>query len=158
MKKSDDQEAPVIFSEAFRYFNLGAALIFIFFSLFIEQIVQLTIPFTEATLIGREYWLGLNVVSPLLLAYWFQGWYVNFSAGIFIGEKTKVLAYITLIGSVVTVTGNLLFVPHFGMLASAYTTLASYAVMAMIIYYHSKKLLMCLISFGRDFCDCNSTV
>jgi O-antigen/teichoic acid export membrane protein len=141
MKKSDDQEAPVIFSEAFRYFNLGAALIFIFFSLFIEQIVQITIPFTDATLIGREYWLGLNVVSPLLLAYWFQGWYVNFSAGIFIGEKTKVLAYITLIGSIVTVTGNLLFVPYFGMLASAYTTLASYAVMAMIIYYHSKKAL-----------------
>jgi O-antigen/teichoic acid export membrane protein len=141
MKKADDSEAPVIFSEAFRYFNLGAALIFIFFSLFIDQLVQIRIPFTEATLIGKEYWLGLNVVSPLLLAYWFQGWYVNFSAGIFIGEKTKVLAYITLIGSAITVTGNLIFVPYFGMLASAYTTLVSYAVMAMIIYYHSKKAL-----------------
>jgi len=141
MRKSDDEDAPLIFSEAFRYFNLGAALIFIFFSLFVSQIVQIKIPFTDATLIGRDYWLGLNVVSPLLLAYWFQGWYINFSAGIFIGDKTKVLAYITLIGSIVTVAGNLIFVPYFGMLASAYTTLVSYAIMAMIIYYHSKKAL-----------------
>lgn len=139
MRKSDEEEAPKIFSETFRYFNFGAAAIFIFFSLFVSQIVQIKIPFTNATLIGEDYWMGLSVVSPLLMAYWFQGWYINFSAGIFIGEKTKVLAYITLIGSVITVSGNFLFVPYFGMMASAYTTLASYAVMAFIIYFHSKK-------------------
>lgn len=139
MRKSDDEEAPQIFAETFRYFNLGAALIFIFFSLFIGQIVQIKIPFTNATLIGRDYWMGLNIVSPLLLAYWFQGWYINFSAGIFIGERTKVLAYITLIGSVITIIGNTLFVPYFGMIASAYTTMCSYAVMALVIFYHSRK-------------------
>ncbi len=139
MRKSDEEEAPKIFSETFRYFNLGAAGIFIFFSLFVSQIVQIKIPFTNATLIGKDYWMGLSVVSPLLMAYWLQGWYINFSAGIFIGEKTKVLAFITLIGSVITVTGNFLFVPYFGMMASAYTTLVSYAVMAFIIYFHSKK-------------------
>jgi O-antigen/teichoic acid export membrane protein len=139
MRKSDDEEAPEIFSETFRYFNLGAALIFIFFSLFMPTIVQIQIPFTDATIIGKNYWLGLGIVSPLLLAYWFQGWYINFSAGIFIGEKTKVLAFITLIGSTITIVGNLLFVDRFGMLGSAYTTLASYAVMALIIYFYSKK-------------------
>ena len=139
MRKSDQEDAPQLFSDTFRYFNLGAAAIFIIFSLFISDIVQIKIPFTDATLIGRNYWLGLSVVSPLLMAYWFQGWYINFSAGIFIGEKTKVLAYITLVGSAITVTGNLLFVPVYGMMASAYTTLVSYAVMSLIIYYHSKK-------------------
>jgi O-antigen/teichoic acid export membrane protein len=139
MRKSDEEDAPKLFSETFRYFNLGAAFIFIFFSLFISFIVQIKIPFTDATLIGRDYWLGLNIVSPLLMAYWFQGWYINFSAGIFIGDKTKVLAFITLIGSVITVLGNYIFVPYFGMIASAYTTLCSYAVMAMVIYFYSKK-------------------
>lgn len=139
MRKSEEEDAPKLFSETFRYFNLGAAAIFIIFSLFASDIVQIRIPFTDATLIGRDYWMGLSVVSPLLMAYWLQGWYINFSAGIFIGEKTKVLAYITLIGSAITVTGNLIFVPYFGMLASAYTTLVSYAVMAFVIYYHSKK-------------------
>ncbi|HAW80142.1 MAG TPA: hypothetical protein DCX27_10795 [Balneola sp.] len=139
MRKSEEEDAPKLFSETFRYFNLGAAFIFIFFSLFISFIVQIKIPFTDATLIGRDYWLGLNIVSPLLMAYWFQGWYINFSAGIFIGDKTKVLAFITLIGSVITVLGNYIFVPYFGMIASAYTTLCSYAVMAMVIYFYSKK-------------------
>lgn len=139
MRKSEQEDAPQLFSETFRYFNLGAAFIFIFFSLFIPFIVQIKIPFTDATLIGRDYWLGLNIVSPLLMAYWFQGWYINFSAGIFIGNKTKVLAFITLIGSAITVAGNYLFVPEFGMLASAYTTLCSYAVMSLVIYFYSKK-------------------
>lgn len=139
MRKSDEEAAPTIFSETFTYFNLGAAGIFIFFSLFVYQLVQIEIPFTSATLIGKSYWLGLSVVPPLLMAYWFQGWYINFSAGIFIGEKTKVLAFITLIGSAITITGNFIFVPYFGMMASAYTTLASYAVMAFVIYFYSKK-------------------
>lgn len=139
MRKSDQEDAPQLFSETFRYFNLGAAFIFVFFSLFITSIVQIKIPFTDATLIGEDYWLGLNIVSPLLMAYWFQGWYINFSAGIFIGDKTKVLAFITLIGSAITLVGNIIFVPSFGMIASAYTTLGSYAVMALIIYYYSKK-------------------
>lgn len=139
MRKSDQKDAPELFSETFRYFNLGAAFIFIFFSLFMSSIVQIKIPFTDATIIGRDYWLGLNIVSPLLMAYWFQGWYINFSAGIFIGNKTKVLAFITLIGSVITILGNYIFVPYFGMIASAYTTLCSYAVMAMVIYFYSKK-------------------
>ena len=150
MRKSDDEEAPLIFAETFRYFNLGSAFIFIFFSLFIGQIVQIQIPFTNATLIGKDYWMGLNIVSPLLMAYWFQGWYINFSAGIFIGEKTKVLAYITLIGSVITIIGNALFVPYFGMIASAYTTMCSYAVMALVIYSTHKKHFLCHINCGKD--------
>ncbi|MFY0684874.1 MAG: oligosaccharide flippase family protein [Balneola sp.] len=139
MLKSDQEDAPKLFSETFRYFNLGAAFIFVFFSLFISFIVEIQIPFTDATLIGKDYWLGLNIVSPLLMAYWFQGWYINFSAGIFIGDKTKVLAFITLIGASITLIGNIVLVPSFGMIASAYTTLGSYAVMALIIYSYSKK-------------------
>lgn len=139
MRKSEDEDAPKLFAQSFNYFNLAAAVVFLGVSLFVNEIVAIKIPFTEATLIGDSYWLGLSVVPVLLMAYWFQGWYINFSAGIFISEKTKELAKITLIGGVITVVLNLLFIPHFGMMGSAWATFFSYASMAMLIYRYSVK-------------------
>lgn len=139
MRKSDDASAPKIFAESFKYFNLAAAAIFLFVSLFAQQIVALKIPFTGFSLVGEQYWIALPIVPVLLAAYWFQGWYINFSAGIFISEKTKELAKITMIGAVVTLVMNFVLVPLFGMLGSAWATLASYFIMAILIYRYSVK-------------------
>lgn len=139
MRKSDDKEAPVLFAQSFSLFNIAAAMVFLSVSLFVEQIVAIKIPFTEATLIGEGYWMGLNIVPILLMAYWFQGWYVNFSAGIFIKENTKELAKITLAGALITIVMNLLLIPHFGMLGSAWATLCSYTGMAVMIYFYSTR-------------------
>lgn len=139
MRKSDDREAPQIFALSFRYFNLAAAAIFLFVSLFTRQIVGLKIPFTGFSLVGEQYWIALPVVPVLLAAYWFQGWYINFSAGIFIAEKTGKLAKITLIGAAVTLVMNIILVPLLGMTGSAWATLSSYFVMAALIYYYSVK-------------------
>lgn len=152
MRKSDDKEAPEIFAASFKYFNLAAAGIFLFVSLFSEQIVGLKIPFTNFSLVGTEYWIALPIVPVLLTAYWFQGWYINFSAGIFIAEKTKELAKITLIGAVVTLLMNFLLVPKFGMMGSAFATLSSYFTMAILIYRYSVKSFKVpynmILSFG----------
>ncbi len=139
MRKSDDTSAPKIFAESFKYFNLAAAAIFLFVSLFAQQIVALKIPFTGFSLVGEQYWIALPIVPVLLAAYWFQGWYINFSAGIFISEKTKELAKITLIGAAVTLAMNFVLVPLFGMLGSAWATLSSYFIMAILIYRYSVK-------------------
>jgi O-antigen/teichoic acid export membrane protein len=89
MRHSDDPDAPRIFARAFLYFNIVAAALYLLVGLFAQEIVAIRIPFTEATLINSRYWAGLEIVPLLLLAYWFHGWYINFSAGIFISEKTK---------------------------------------------------------------------
>ncbi len=137
MRQSDQEEAPKLFAQTFTLFNVAAAFLFLMVSLFLKQIVSIKIPFLNAYLIGEEYWMGLSIVPILLMAYWFQGWYVNFSAGIFIAEKTKKLAQITLIGATVTIVSNLILIPVYGMMGSAMATLASYLVMAMLIYRYS---------------------
>ena len=139
MRHSDDPAAPKLYAHTFTFFNGSAAIIFLCISLFLEQIVSIKIPVLNAFLIGREYWMGLSVVPFLLMAYWFQGWYVNFSAGIFISEKTKKLAQITLIGAGVTILINLILVPRMGMMGSAVATVTSYTVMAFYIYHYSQK-------------------
>ncbi len=139
MRKSDDEEAPQLFARTFSLFNIAAAGILLFVALFVEQIVAIRIPFMDVTLIGEEYWAGLSVVPILLFAYWFQGWYVNFSAGIFIKNKTKRLAQITLVGAAITVVANLSLIPFYGIMGSAFATALSYFVMAMLIYRYSTK-------------------
>ncbi len=140
LREADDPEAPATYRDVFRYFNLVAGVCFLVVGLFVQQIVQIKIPFLDAYLVGKSYWMGLHIVPVLLGAYWFHGWYMNFSAGIFIKEKTKVLPVIMLIGAGVTVAGNLLLIPYFGMIGSASATLVSYAVMALLLYWRSTKI------------------
>lgn len=139
MRQSEDESAPKTFSQTFVFFNAAAALIFLFVALFAEQIVSIKVPFLDFYLVDEKFWSGLSIVPVLLLAYWFQGWYINFSAGIFISETTKRLPQITLIGAGITIVANLILIPYFGMMGSAMATLISYFTMAMVIYYYSTK-------------------
>lgn len=140
LRHSDDPEAPKLYGEAFRYFNLAAGMVFLAVALFAEQIVQIRIPVLDMYLVDAKFWSGLHVVPILLGAYWFHGWYMNFSAGIFIEEKTKMLGYITMGGAVITLAANLLLIPWMGMTGSAVATLLSYAAMALMLYYKSLQV------------------
>ncbi len=140
LQHSEDDDAPALFADTFLYFNIAAAAVFLGVALFVEKIVQIRIPFLDAYLIAPEFWEGLAIVPVILAAYWFHGWYMNFSAGIFIREKTAVLPKITLIGAAVTVIANLALIPFFGMMGSAWATLFSYALMALLLFKKSTDL------------------
>lgn len=137
LRESDDPEAPVLYRDVFRYYNVVAGICFLIVALFARQIVQIRVPVLDVYLVGEEYWSGLAIVPVLLGAYWFQGWYINFSAGIFIKERTRILPVITLIGAGITVVANLLLIPWYGMMGSATATLVSYAAMALLLYRKS---------------------
>lgn len=137
MRQSEETTAPKTFSQTFSLFNFAATAIFLSVALFADQIVAIKVPFLDFYLVDEKFWGGLGIVPILLLAYWFQGWYVNFSAGIFISETTKRLPQITLIGAAITIVANLIMIPFLGMMGSAIATLSSYAIMAALIYYYS---------------------
>lgn len=139
MRYSEDPEAPKIFARAFIYFNLAAAAIYLGVGLFAREIVAIRIPGTGATLIDSNYWMGLEIVPLLLLAYWFHGWYINFSAGIFISEKTRILTMIMTAGAFLTIAANFILVPVMGMMGSAWATVVSYGIMALSLYHYSAK-------------------
>lgn len=141
MRHSRAEDASALFGRAFMAFHAVAAVVFVAVSLFREQIVAIRIPVLEASLIHPSYWAGLDIVPFLLLAYWFHGWYINFSSGIFIKEKTRVLYKITLLGALVTVVANVALIPLFGMTGSAVATLCSYGVMALTLGRISRNVL-----------------
>ncbi|WP_069130610.1 lipopolysaccharide biosynthesis protein [Rhodohalobacter halophilus] len=141
MRHAKDGESRELFGQAFIWYNAFSALLFLGVALLKEQIVAIPIPGTEATLIDSAYWGGLEIVPFLLLAYWFHGWYINFSSGVFIKEKTRVFYKITLMGAAITIIANLILIPYFGMTGSAVATLLSYGAMAVTLGVYSKKVM-----------------
>ncbi len=139
MRQSDEESAPQTFSQTFTLFNAAAAIVFLTVALFAEQIVSIKVPILDFYLVDEKFWEGLTIVPILLLAYWFQGWYINFSAGIFISENTKRLPQITLMGAGITIIANIILIPILGMMGAALATLSSYAVMALLMYHYSVK-------------------
>lgn len=151
LRHSDDEEAPELYADVFLYFNAAAALVFLGVGLFAVKIVQIPVPFFDAYLIDPKMWGGLTIVPVLLGAYWFHGWYMNFSAGVFIEEKTEMLPKITLFGALVTVIANALLIPYLGMMGAAYATLLSYATMALLLYVQVRRVYPVLYPLKKVF-------
>lgn len=82
---------------------------------------------------------GLSVVPILLSAHICLGIYYNLSIAYKLTDKTKIGAYISLAGALVSVLGNVLFIPVYGFQACAWVTLFCYATMMVLAYGASCK-------------------
>jgi O-antigen/teichoic acid export membrane protein len=126
-----------MFSKVLTYFILVGSVVLVLLSLFIDDIVKIKI--FNRTIIHPDFWIGLDIIPIILLAYLFNGIYINFTAGIFIEGKTKYIPYVTGAGALVNVVFNYLLIPAWGIMGAAYATLASYIVMAAGLYFVSQK-------------------
>lgn len=86
-----------------------------------------------------EYYPGFVVVPPLLLAMIFSGMYYNLSVWYKIENKTRFGMYFSIVGAVVTIALNWLFVPKFGYLACAWATFFCYFAMSLLSYIFGQK-------------------
>ena len=92
-----------------------------------------------AYLLGENYRSGLEVVPILLMANLFLGVYMNLSIWYKLVDKTVYGLYITIIGAILTVVLNILWIPVLGYLGSAYATLICYFVMTVVSYLSGQK-------------------
>jgi O-antigen/teichoic acid export membrane protein len=88
---------------------------------------------------GSTYWEGLRIVPVLLLANFCLGVFFNLSIWYKLSNKTQYGAWLTAFGAIITLVGNFVFIPLYGYLASAWTTLICYAVMMVISYLAGNK-------------------
>lgn len=106
--------------------------------------------------IGSDYWVGLPAVPPLLFGYVSLGIYMNLSVWYKLSDQTKYGLYISGVGAILTIVLNVVFIPKFSYMASAWASFASYAAMMVLSYiwgqrnypipYHLKKNLAYIIS------------
>ena len=137
LENAKEKNAKEIFAKVLTIFLVIASSIWIILSLFIEDIV--TIKIMGKTLLGEQFLSGLPIIPIILLAYLFNGLYMNFIAGIYIEEKTQYFPLITGLGAFVNVLVNFTLIPRIGIMGAAWATLASYVVMAGGLFIVSQK-------------------
>lgn len=85
------------------------------------------------------YWSGLKVVPILLFGYVNLGIYMNLSVWYKLSDQTKYGLYISGIGAILTIVLNLIFIPQYGYIASAWISLTAYASMMVLSYLWGQK-------------------
>jgi len=87
----------------------------------------------------KSYWEGLGVVPPLLFGYVSLGIYMNLSVWYKLSDQTKYGLYISGVGAILTIVLNVLFIPKYSYMASAWVSLLAYAVMMVLSYIWGQK-------------------
>lgn len=132
-----EENAKEMYSRIFTYFTLISAFIFLFVSFFLEYIVAM--PGIGGKLINPMYWNGLGIVPIILGAYYFNGAFTNFNAGILIEKKTQYLPIAIGAAAIVNIILNFTLIPSFNLYGAAMSQFGGYLISAIIIYFYSQK-------------------
>lgn len=88
--------------------------------------------------IGEAFWPGLQIVPIILSAKLFLGVFYNLSVWYKLTNKTFYGALIATVGGMLTILLNVLLIPKFGYLGSAWASFVSYFVIMLLSYYWGK--------------------
>lgn len=121
-------------------------ILFLVVMLYIDVFKHIIIP-------NPEYWPGLKVVPILLLANIFLGILYNLGIWFKLSDNTRKGMYIAIVGAIITIVLNLIFIPVYEYMASAYITLIAYISMVIIsfimgqYYYRIPYNIIRILSF-----------
>jgi O-antigen/teichoic acid export membrane protein len=135
---------------------------FVMLCCFLFLIVNLYLDIFKYFIANKEFWVGLKIVPIIMMANLFLGIYINLSMWYKLSGQTMFGVWFSVIGAIVTIVLNVIFIPTYGYMASAWTTLAAYFTMCLISYligrkyypipYNLKKILtLILVSLGLSY-------
>lgn len=122
---SDKANAKETYATILKYFTIVGTLGLIIVTVYIDVLRPIFIK-------KESYLLALDIVPIVLLANLCLGIYHNLSIWYKLTDKTRYGMYISLIGAVITIGFNVVFIPKLGFMACAYATLLAYGLMMLI--------------------------
>lgn len=143
----ESPDAKELFARIFKFFVFSSSIVFLVNGFFIEYIIRL--PFFGGRFIEPTYWEGLDIIPVVMLGYVFNGFYINFSAGINIQKKTKYLPIAVGIAAISNIALNFILIPIMGYRGAAWATLLAYLVSALVIYFYSQKVYPISYPWGK---------
>lgn len=93
--------------------------------------------------INPAYFPAAYAVAPLLFGQVCYASHTIFSYGFAFEKKSYLNLWPTLAGAIVNIVLNVVFIPRYGAVAAAYTTLAGYALMMSITYWMAQRVYPC---------------
>ncbi len=129
-KNKESGDNKLAYSQATKYFIIFGLFIFLAVMGYLDIVKYL---------LEVNYQEGLAIVPIVMAAELFFGIYFNLSLWYKLTDQTRWGAYLSLIGLVVTVLGNILFVPEYGYMACAWAAFAANLVMMVVSYFLGQK-------------------
>jgi len=129
-ERSKQENARETYAFIMKYFVIIMLVIFLGINLYISVFQYI---------VGANYREALVVVPIISMAYLLYGIYINHSIWYKLNDLTIYAVYITVIGASITVLINLLLVPVFGYMASAWAHIASYSAMLLASFIFAEK-------------------
>ena len=130
-RQAADKNATQTYADVARAFTFVGCFAFLFVIYYEPELQNI--------FLGSNFRSGLNVLPILLLAYLFLGLYYNFSVWYKIKDKTIVGAWIAIIGAIISLTINIIFIPKMGNFAAAWAAFFTFGTMATLGYLVGKK-------------------
>ena len=125
---ANNEDAPKIYAMITHYFVIFGSVILLAVIVFADLLKVLIIR-------DESYWEAMKVVPLIILANFFLGIYHNLSVWYKLTDKTKMGAYISIVGAIITLALNFLLISKFSYVGSAIATIAAYGSMMVLSYY-----------------------
>lgn len=105
-------------------------------------IVLLIGPDVLKIMASKDYWSGVDVLPPVILAS-----FMIFAYGLYVNvehyfKKTINITVNTVFAAIINIILNFIFIPKYGYIAAGYTTLVSYIVSFIFHFVYSRKLIV----------------
>jgi len=139
-RESGKKEAKAIYSDVMTWFVIFTWLIFLAVTLNLNIVKYF---------IGPAFWEGLKIVPIVLMAKLFLGIFYNLSVWYKLTNKTLYGAAIALFGAAVTIGLNVILIPKYGYVGSAWANFACYFSMMMISFFWGRKVYKVNYKYGR---------
>ena len=129
---ASNEKAQQTYATVTKYFVIFGSFICLFVIAFTDILKVFLVP-------NPSYWDADKVIPLIVLANFFLGIYTNLSVWYKIIDKTKIGAYISIVGAIVTLALNFILIPKIGYYGSAIATIAAYGSMMIISYQMGQK-------------------
>ena len=129
--RSHDKNAKKLYADVMGMFVSAGLIIFLVVNFYLKYFILF---------IGADFREGQHIVPVILMANLVMGIFFNLSIWYKLTNRTMIGAILVLTGALITVVVNVLFIPKYAYVASAWAHLICYSVMVLLSYIWSRKI------------------
>ena len=149
LKRIKETGAKQEFSHIASLFLGVLGFIVVMISIWLPEIMRLKIG--SNYLIGDSFWSADKVVSIVLIGYFFFGTYVIQLPGVYAKEITVWIPIFRAIGAISNISLNIILIPKYGVLGSAWATTISFILMSLSVYIKLFNIYYVKYNFNAFF-------
>jgi len=139
---SKEHDAKQKYAKILLWFTIVGSVFYVFIVSYMDLISSFFIR-------KPEYFITISIVPIILIANLMLGIYYNLTIWYKLTDRTKFGMYLSILGAIITITINIVLIPIYGFMASAWATLIAYSTMTVVSYLLGRKYYKVPYNLGK---------